>query len=77
MSWISGMIKELNGLRDKILDIDENNEKVTKTIVEEEIVDLQSLRVVDLRALCSERNISGTSRFNKAELIAVLQENNL
>jgi hypothetical protein len=75
MSWISGMLKELHGLRDKILDIDDNEQETT-TVTVEDSIDLQSLRVVDLRALCSERNITGTSRFNKAELIEVLQKNN-
>ena len=57
------------------MDIDDNEQETT-TVTVEDSIDLQSLRVVDLRALCSERNITGTSRFNKAELIEVLQKNN-
>jgi len=76
MSWISGMLKELNGLKHKILEIDEDSTESNESSTKEDI-DFQSLRVVDLRALCSERNITGTSKFNKAQLIEVLQKNNL
>ena len=76
MSWISGMLKELHSLRHKILEMDENSTESDENSTEENI-DFQSLRVVDLRAMCAERNITGTSRFNKAQLIEVLQKNNL
>ena len=61
MSWISGMIKELNSLRTKILSLpdDPDRSAPVPVVVEEEQVNYTDFRTHELKTMAKERGLKG------------------
>ena len=78
MSWISGMLKELNTLREKILNMPEpslGSHAPHDAPPEQEQINYTDFRTDQLKVMAKERGLKGYSKLNKGQLVELLQEN--
>ena len=71
MNWI---FEKLSQLQNRFF-YSKTETSPEETVEETQEIDLSTLRVVDLRALASEKNLTGFSKLNKADLIELLNKN--
>ena len=78
MSWISDMLKELHGFKDRILHLRTGESQPTQTTavtVEEDPVNYTDFRTDELKVMARERGLKGYSKLNKAQLCELLSKN--
>ena len=73
MNWIFDKLSELQNRFFYKSEQEQPTEETAKQTAPEP--DLSKLRVVDLRAMASEKNLTGISRLNKAGLIDLIKQN--
>ena len=56
-------------------DNDETDGDVKKVTVENEVKEYSSMKVSELKSLCSEKGLSGYTKLNKAGLVNLLENN--
>ena len=57
------------------LDDMDSDEDIKKAEVEEEVKEYSSMKVSELKSLCSEKGLSGYTKLNKAGLVNLLENN--
>jgi len=64
-----------DSLDDMDSDNDETDDDVKKVKVEHEVKEYSSMKVSELKSLCSEKGLSGYTKLNKAGLVNLLENN--